>query len=101
MKTKVLLAALLLSVTAISAFPASADVVYDADVNNDGTVSIADSIYFNRYMLGTMYVSNPSVFDVNGNYVIDAADNACILAQITESTFECEYVALSYVEVTD
>ncbi len=77
----------------MGALPTAA--AYDpCDVNRDGRVSIQDSIYVNRYLMGYFYLSDPSVLDATGNDVIDAADSACVLAALTDSDFANPFVPL-------
>ncbi len=93
MKSLTAIAAIGAMVSGMGALPAAA--TYDpCDVNRDGTVSIQDSIYVNRYLMGYFYLSDPSVLDATGNDVIDAADSACVLAALTDSDFENPFVPL-------
>ena len=93
MKSLTAIAVIGAMVSGMGALPAAA--TYDpCDVNRDGTVSIQDSIYVNRYLMGYFYLSDPSVLDASGNDVIDAADSACVLAALTDSDFENPFVPL-------
>ncbi len=65
---------------------------YDCDVNGDGSEDILDNIALNRYLMGQYYVSDPSVMDVNGNFLIDVADTNCVMAEITHSSYTCTYL---------
>ncbi len=78
----------IVSVTGVSAYTCP----YDCDVNQDGTVNILDSIMFNQYLTGRFYVSDPSVMDVNGNFLIDIQDTKCILAHTIKASYTCVYV---------
>lgn len=93
MKRKKLLAGLTAAVMlcgAVMSVGVSA-AVYDCDVNNDGAVNMLDTITLNQYLLGGFYVNDPSIFDVNGNYIIDTADSNCIMATITGNTYEITF----------
>lgn len=68
---------------------------YDCDVNGDGSEDILDSIALNRYLMGQYYVSDPSVMDVNGNWVVDHADAQCIMAEVSHSSYTWSFVDLS------
>ncbi len=69
-------------ISGMGALPTAA--AYDpCDVNRDGKVSIQDSVYINRYLMGHFSVADPSVLDANQNYVISYADSECVLASLT------------------
>jgi len=77
-------------VSAMGALPAAA--TYDpCDVNRDGTVSIQDVIYLNRYLMGHFSVTDVSVLDANQNLIIDEADAYCVLAYLTDSVYSWEF----------
>lgn len=62
------------------------------DVNGDGEVSITDVLTVNQYLMGVYYLSDPSVLDVNNNYVIDSVDAQQILATSIGNSFTWNYV---------
>ncbi len=90
MKSLTAIAVIGAMVSAMGALPAAA---YDpCDVNRDGTVSMQDMIYLNRFMMGDFYVSSLSVMDANQNLIVDVADSYCILAKLTGVTYTCQFI---------
>ncbi|MBQ7004132.1 MAG: hypothetical protein IJN57_09250 [Oscillospiraceae bacterium] len=86
MKSLAAIAVIGAMVSGMGALPAAA--TYDpCDVNRDGTVSIQDSIYINRYLMGHFSVADPSVLDANQNLIISYADSQCVLASLTGSNY--------------
>ncbi len=84
----------------VSVMGTSADTCpYDCDVNQDGTVNILDNIMLNQYLGGRFYVSDLSVMDVDGNYVINTIDAICVLTHTVGVTCTWEYIDVP--EVTE
>jgi len=71
-----------------SAVMMNASATNNCDVNGDGEVSIADVLMINQYLLGNFSLSDPSVLDVNNNYVVDAVDAQNVLAVTVQGTFD-------------
>ena len=95
MKLKTSLLALAVSTAclccSVTSLIASADTQYDCDVNGDGSVTVADVLALNKYLIGLYYVDDPAVMDVNQNYIVDIADSYCVLAATTGSTYRVEF----------
>ncbi len=57
------------------------------DINRDGDVDIADSIFLNKCLLGSSYIANNAVLDADGNSIVSVADANCVLSGAVHNTF--------------
>ena len=73
-----ILTAVTLSASALGTMSTSA-LLY-GDVNNDGSVTLADSVALNKYLNGVVALSNYENADVNANGIIEQADADILLA---------------------
>jgi len=86
-KLAAIFAAVAIAATPVSTLMASAEDSVDAttttiygDINSDGSITLSDSIAFEKVLNGQYTLSDYTVADLNVNYVVDAADKQILLA---------------------
>jgi len=86
-KLAAIFAAVAIAATPVSTLTASAEDSVDAttttiygDINSDGSITLSDSIAFEKVLNGQYTLSDYTVADLNVNYVVDAADKQILLA---------------------
>jgi len=86
-KLAAIFAAVAIAATPVSTLTASAEDSVDAttttiygDINSDGSITLSDSVAFEKVLNGQYTLSDYTVADLNVNYVVDAADKQILLA---------------------
>ncbi|MCC8110082.1 MAG: dockerin type I domain-containing protein [Ruminococcus sp.] len=86
-KLAAIFAAVAIAATPVSTLTASAENSLDVttttiygDINSDGSITLSDSVAFEKVLNGQYTLSDYTVADLNVNYVVDAADKQILLA---------------------
>jgi hypothetical protein len=69
---------------AAMAIPLDASAYVCGDVNNDGKVTMLDSVAMSKYLTGKIELVNYDAADVTGNYVINTIDSKVLMYHLAE-----------------
>ncbi len=64
----------------VSGMVRNVTIYHDRVKRRNSTCDILDVMMVNRYMLGAFFVDDPSIMDVDGNYIITSSDAKCVMA---------------------
>ncbi len=67
-----------------SAIPLNASAYICGDLNNDGKITMSDTVVMSKYLTGKVELVNYAAADVTGNYVINAIDSKVLMYHLAE-----------------